>query len=63
VRVAKHDATKRVFAEFTTQFVGNLGKNGAPEDAELGGVGRRRRKESKRDATDETDRAIVGTVA
>jgi glycerol uptake facilitator-like aquaporin len=40
MRVANHDATKRFFAEFTTQFVMHIGGNGAPEDAELGGVGR-----------------------
>jgi hypothetical protein len=63
MRVANHDATKRFFAESTTQLVGHLRENSAPEDAELGGVGRRRRKESEWDATGEADRAAVGTVA
>ena len=37
--IAHQDAAKRFFTEFPTLFVGDLGENGAAEDAELGGVG------------------------
>jgi hypothetical protein len=36
--IANHDSTERFFAEFSTQPVGHLGEDGAPEDAELGCV-------------------------
>ena len=49
--IAHHDAAKCFFTEFPTLFVGHLGENGAAEDAELGGVGHRRRKECEGDAT------------
>jgi hypothetical protein len=62
-RIADHDATKRFFAEFPTQLVGHGGENGAPEDAELGYVRHRGRKESEGNATGETDRAVVSAVA
>jgi hypothetical protein len=39
-RVAKHDTTKRFFLSFRRNLSGNFAKNGAPEDAELEGVGR-----------------------
>jgi hypothetical protein len=63
MRVVNHDATKRFFAEFPTKLVGHLGEDGAPEDAELGGVGHRRRKKSEWDATGEANRSSLGTVA
>jgi hypothetical protein len=61
--IANHDATKRFFAEFPTLIVGHFGEDGSPEDAKLGGVSRRRRKESERDATGEADITVVSTVA
>jgi hypothetical protein len=60
-RIVDHDATKRLFAEFPTQLVGNFGEDGAPDDAEHGRV--RRRKESVRNATGETDTTAVSAVA
>jgi hypothetical protein len=55
IGVADHDATKRLFTEFSTQFVRHLGEDGAPEDAKLGGVRHRRREEGKWDATGGAD--------
>jgi hypothetical protein len=52
-RIANHDTTERFFAEFPTQLVGNLGEDGAPEDAEHGCVWHRRRKQSEGNATGE----------
>jgi hypothetical protein len=54
-RIADADATKCFFAEFPTQLVGHFGEDGAPEDAELGRVTRRWRKEGEGNATGETD--------
>jgi hypothetical protein len=62
-RIANHDATKRLFAEFPTQVVGHFGEGGAPEDVELGCVRHRRRKESEGNATGEADQAVVSAVA
>mmetsp|Transcript_14020 Transcript_14020/g.24847 ORF Transcript_14020/g.24847 Transcript_14020/m.24847 type:complete len:207 (-) Transcript_14020:420-1040(-) len=61
--IAHHDAAKCFFTEFPTLFVGDLGENGAAEDAELGGVGHRRRKECEGDAPSRSDRATVRAVA
>jgi hypothetical protein len=61
--IANHDATERFFAEFPTQLDRHLGEGGAPEDAELGCVWHRRRKESERNATGEADRAVASAVA
>jgi hypothetical protein len=61
--IGHHDAAKCFVTEFPTLYVGHLGENGAAEDAELGGVGHRRRKECEGDATIGSDRAIVRVVA
>jgi hypothetical protein len=45
-RIANHNTTECIFAEFPMQLVGHLREDGAPEDAELGCVWHRRRKES-----------------
>jgi hypothetical protein len=61
--IANHDATKRFFTEFPTQLIGHFGEDGAPEDAELGCVWHRRRKENERNAISEPNRAVVRAVA
>jgi hypothetical protein len=61
--IANHDVTKRFLTEFPTHIVTHFGEDGAPEDAELGCVRHRRRKESERNATSEDDRADVRAVA
>ena len=61
--VADHDATKRLFTEISTEFVGHLGEDGAPEDAEPGCVRHRRRKEGEGDATAGSERGTVRAVA
>ena len=60
---ANHDATKRLLTEFPTQLVGHFGEDIPPEDAELGCVKNRGRKEYEGDATIGTDRAIARAVA
>jgi hypothetical protein len=62
-RVANHDTTIRLIAEFPTQLVGHIGEDGAPEDVELGDSWRRRRQESEWDATVETYQTALGAVA
>jgi hypothetical protein len=61
--IANRDATKRFLTEFPTQLVGHFGKDNAPEDAELGCVRHRRRKESERNVTSEADKQVVCAVA
>jgi hypothetical protein len=63
MRVANHDAEKRFFTEFPTQLVWHFGENNAPEDAELGCVRHRRRKERERNAGSQADRADVRAIA
>jgi hypothetical protein len=53
--IANHDATNRFLTEFPTQLVLHFGEDGAPEDAELGCVKHRRRKEGEGDATSESE--------
>ena len=61
--IANHDTMKLFLTEFPTQLVGHFGEDGAPEDAELGCVRHRRRKERERNAASEADRAVVRAVA
>jgi hypothetical protein len=63
MRVANHDATKRFFADFPTQFFGHFGEDNAHEDAEFGGVRRCRREQGEWDATGEASSAVVGAFA